>query len=84
MVVDPDFGSIAAAIEDGHIVSVGASDPTRPSTNIQPYLDAADLAARELAIQYAETFPEHADWIKEETLATSLEASGDAPSIVRA
>ena len=27
---------------------------------------------------------EHADWIKEETLATSLEASGDAPSIVRA
>ena len=60
MVSDPDLGSIAASIEDGQIVSVGAADPTRP--NVCPYAEAADLAAREEAALFAAAHPE-APWI---------------------
>lgn len=65
-VTDPDFGSISALVDaEGTILSTGGASPRFAPTNLQPYVEAADLAARELAALYAREHPEHAGWLEQ-------------------
>lgn len=65
VVSDPVFGTIAGVIDaDGSVVST-AADTVFERPNLQPYIQAADLAARELAALYAREHPEHAQWLEQ-------------------
>lgn len=73
LVSDADLGTIAAVIDaEGSVVSTGVNEWENPPTSLKAYIEAADLAARELAALYAEANPEHAEWLRrmwDETLA---------------
>lgn len=63
VVQDPELGTIAATVDEtGAILATDADRPWK-TTNLAPYIEAADLAAKELAHLWHEANPSVvADW----------------------
>lgn len=64
VVMDPDLGTIAGVIDaEGSVLSTAVDKLLEPTPLVR-YIEAADMAARELAALHAKADPEHAEWLR--------------------